>query len=119
MVEWRPPVGFEDDREVGQSGTPQRDERLSEALRQKEWLGELTRCKGWSILEAFVADQCQRRMNEVMLNPAANTPEVAAQLNFTRGEYAGLQIVLVHVRDLKEAAQSTIDLFKQGNLDNA
>jgi hypothetical protein len=99
-----------------QEGT--RDERLSEALRQKEWLEELTRCKGWSIIEAFVADQCQRRMHEVMLVPAANTPEKAAELNFIRGEYMGLQIVLTHVKELKEASQSVIDLFKQRNANN-
>jgi len=121
-MNWRPQVGHEDDSDRGVWKKPveesQRDERLLEALRQKEWLDELTRSKGWSIIEAFVTDQCQRRMYEVMTTPAANTPEKAAELNFTRGEYAGMQIVLEHVKNLRSAAQETVDLFKEGNEDN-
>lgn len=89
------------------------DDRVQEALRQKEWLDELTRTRGWAILRQFVEEQCQRRVNEVMLTPAAATPEQSAQVNMTRGEYAGMQLVIQYVVNLHEQATAIINAFKE------
>lgn len=112
-MNFTPQFGHEDDDPSPEPRHHQLDERLREALRQKEWLDELTKCKGWGIIRQFVDEQCQRRVNEVMLVPAAATPEVAAQVNMTRGEYAGMKMILVHIDSLQEEAQAIIEAFKE------
>lgn len=109
-MNFQPQFGHEDTSQASEASL-ELDDRLSEAQQQKQWVGELVCSKGWHMVVAFVEEQCKRRLNEVMLTPATSTSE--AELNFTRGEYAGMQLVVKHIEALLENANELVEHFKE------
>ena len=71
----------------------------------------LTESRALAIMAEFVEQQKQQRINALMLTPITDANK--DELNFTRGEVAGLMLALKYVQAVASGAAATLELFKE------
>ena len=88
------------------------DERLHEAIRQRNAFRDLLRSEGWDMLMKIFQEQLETRRNQVELTPLASADEAFAQ-QFERGEIANLRLTMQLPQSILDDAQSIIDTTKE------
>lgn len=87
------------------------EEQRGEALRQKGVGSALTESRAFAILAEYVEGQRQARINQLLLTPITN--ENKDELNYMRGEVAGLMLALRFAKAIAEGAEATLEVFKE------
>lgn len=104
-----PAVGVDEEEERRERllGEDQREQ----ALKQKSTGRALTESRAFGILAEYVEGQRQARMNHLLLTPI--TDKNKDELNFMRGEVAGLMLALRFAKAIAEGAEATLEIFKE------
>lgn len=101
-----PAVGEEDDERAALRHNS-REEARGEAVRAKS----LTEGRAFKILAEFVNQQREARINQMLLTPI--TEGNKDEMNFMRGETAGLMLALRYARAIAEGAEATLELLRE------
>ncbi len=88
------------------------DERLREAVRQKNAFTGLLRTEGWEMLTTILQEQVEMRRNSFELTPLESMDQIPAQ-EFKKGEIAGLRMAAQLPQDILDDAQSIIDTTRE------
>jgi hypothetical protein len=84
------------------------DENLN-AQEQKRALQGLLESKGWSILRATLEEQVKLRTDDLILRPSSEIEGGYVQLEFMKGEIAGIRTVLATAEALLSEASQLVE----------
>lgn len=87
------------------------EDQREQALKQKSTGRALTESRAFAILAGYVEGQRQARMNHLLLTPITNDNK--DELNYMRGEVAGLMLALKFAKAIVEGAEATLEIFKE------
>lgn len=88
-----------------------RESQRGEALKQKSLGSALTESRAFAILAEYVEGQRQARINQLLLTPITDGNK--DELNYMRGEVAGLMLALRFAKAIVEGAEATLEVFKE------
>lgn len=92
------------------SPAEQNSSELSSALLQKKELSDLTESKAWAKLLIFVQEQIKPRTDTLLITPVKH--ENIDEMNFLRGEIAGLKLLEAYIQQTMVVADNVIDLMR-------
>jgi hypothetical protein len=88
-----------------------RADQREQALKQKTTGKALTESKAFAILAEYVEAQKTARLNHLLLTPITEANK--DELNFMRGETAGLMLALKFAKAIAEGAEATLEVFTE------
>ena len=102
-----------------QNGVEEEVSGSETAVDQRDRLRGLTSSTEWGMVLAFINDQCNKRVLEIMTTVEWDA-ESAAKVHFSKGEYNGMQLVKAFVESQLQTAEDLVALYKeQAKLENS
>jgi hypothetical protein len=89
------------------------DERLKDALKQKEALTDLLSSTGWSIVTEVIEAQIARRTESVMWIPLGEDGKTVYQQEFLKGEVAGMKLFITLAESMLDGASALLATVKE------